>query len=55
MAKIVKETLHVKGIDIGIYTTNFENEYEAWGNLMIIPIVLNNIKYRTRYQCHEYN
>ena len=26
MAKIVKETIHAKGIDIGIYTTNFENE-----------------------------
>ena len=25
MAKIVKETIHAKGIDIGIYTTNFEN------------------------------
>ena len=24
MAKIVKETIHAKGIDIGIYTTNFE-------------------------------
>ena len=23
MAKIVKETIHAKGIDIGIYTTNF--------------------------------
>lgn len=27
MAKIVKETIHAKGIDIGIYTTNFENEF----------------------------
>ena len=26
MAKIVKETIHANGIDIGIYTTNFENE-----------------------------
>ena len=26
-AKIVKETIHAKGIDIGIYTTNFENEF----------------------------
>lgn len=24
MAKIVKETIHDKGIDIGIYTINFE-------------------------------
>ncbi len=27
MAKIIKETIHAKGIDIGIYTTNFENEF----------------------------
>ena len=24
MTRIVKETIHAKGIDIGIYTTNFE-------------------------------
>lgn len=27
MEKIVKETIHAKGIDIGIYTTNFESEF----------------------------
>ena len=27
MEKIIKETIHAKGIDIGIYTTNFENEF----------------------------
>lgn len=27
MVKILKETIHTKGIDIGIYTTNFENEF----------------------------
>ncbi len=27
MGKIVKETIHAKGIDIGIYTTNFEIEF----------------------------
>ena len=27
MGRIVKETLHAKGIDIGIYTTNFESEF----------------------------
>ena len=27
MGKMVKETIHAKGIDIGIYTTNFENEF----------------------------
>ena len=25
--KIVREIIHAKGIDIGIYTKNFENEY----------------------------
>ena len=27
MGKIIKETLHAKGIDISIYTTNFESEF----------------------------
>ena len=27
MKKIVKETIHANGIDIGIYTTDFENEF----------------------------
>jgi hypothetical protein len=26
-AKSVKETIHAKGIDIGIYTSDFENEF----------------------------
>ena len=25
--KIVRETIHTKGIDIGIYTNDFENEF----------------------------
>ena len=25
--KQIKETIHAKGIDIGIYTTDFENEF----------------------------
>ena len=27
MEKTIKETIHAKGIEIGIYTTDFENEY----------------------------
>ena len=27
MAKVIKETLHANGIDIGIYTQDFENEF----------------------------
>lgn len=27
MAKIIKDTIHANGIDIGIYTTDFENEF----------------------------
>ena len=27
MAKMVKEVIHAKGIDIGIYTADFQNEY----------------------------
>ena len=27
MKKLVKEVIHAKGIDIGIYTTDFENKY----------------------------
>ena len=26
--KIVREIIHAKGIDIGIYTKDFENEYK---------------------------
>ena len=27
MSKIIKDTIHANGIDIGIYTSDFENEY----------------------------
>ncbi len=27
MGKVIKETIHANGIDIGIYTQDFENEY----------------------------
>jgi len=27
MGKIIKETIHAKGLDIGIYTSDFQNEY----------------------------
>lgn len=27
MGKIIKETIHAKGVDIGIYTSDFQNEY----------------------------
>jgi len=27
VGKIIKDTIHAKGINIGIYTTNFENEF----------------------------
>ena len=27
MAKIIKDTIRAKGIDIGIYTTDYENEF----------------------------
>lgn len=27
MAKIIKDKIHAKGIDIGIYTSDFKNEY----------------------------
>lgn len=27
MTNIVKDTIHANGIDIGIYTTDFENEF----------------------------
>lgn len=31
--KSIKETIHAKGIDIGIYTTDFENEYISITNI----------------------
>ena len=27
MTRIIKDTIHANGIDIGIYTTDFENEF----------------------------
>ena len=27
MSKLMKETIHAKGIEIGIYTTDYENEF----------------------------
>ncbi len=27
MGKVIKDTIHAKGVDIGIYTSDFENEY----------------------------
>ena len=27
MRKVIKETIHANGIDIGIYTQDFENEF----------------------------
>ena len=27
MAKVIKEVIHANGIDIGIYTEDFQNEY----------------------------
>ena len=27
MGKMIKDTIHAKGIEIGIYTNNFENEF----------------------------
>ena len=34
--KIVRETIHAKGIDIGIYTNDFENEYISLRNTEMI-------------------
>ena len=42
MAKIVKDTNHAKGIDIGIDTTNFEHEIGAVRILSCFPINLSN-------------
>ena len=27
MGRMIKDTIHAKGIDIGIYTSDFQNEY----------------------------
>ena len=34
--KIVREIIHAKGIDIGIYTKDFENEYISQNTEMIM-------------------
>ena len=35
MAKMVKETIHANGVDIGIYTQDFENEYLSLTDIAI--------------------
>ena len=40
--KPIKDTIHAKGIDIGIYTTDFENEYISLTDIA---------KYKSNYRC----
>lgn len=34
--KTIKEVIHAKGIDIGIYTTDFENEYISLTDIKVM-------------------
>ena len=37
---LIKETIHAKGIDIGIYTTDFENEFISLTELQNIKAMI---------------
>lgn len=39
MGKIIKDTIHANGIDIGIYTQDFENNFWDYGKDCIIQIL----------------
>lgn len=46
--KIVREIIHAKGIDIGIYTKNFENEYISLTDIANIEmIMIPDLSFRT--------
>lgn len=38
--KIVREIIHAKGIDIGIYTKDFENEYISLTDIANIEMIM---------------
>ena len=48
MKKAIKETIHAKGIDINIYTTDFENEYVSLTDIARIQAL-----YHQRLQTFE--
>ena len=39
MSKIVKEVIHANGIDIGIYTEDFQNEYISITGMRAIKVM----------------
>ena len=46
--KIVREIIHAKGIDIGIYTKDFENEYISLTDIENIEmIMIPDLSFRT--------
>lgn len=46
--KIVREIIHAKGIDIGIYTKDFENEYISLTDIANIEmIMIPDLSFRT--------
>ena len=47
--KIVREIIHAKGIDIGIYTKDFENEYISLTDIAKYRmIMIPDLSFRTR-------
>lgn len=38
--KVIKETIHAKGFDISIYTTDFENEFISLTDIPSIKVLL---------------
>lgn len=40
MGKVIKDTLHANGIDIGIYTQDFENEFISLTDMPDIKVTI---------------
>lgn len=46
MGKVIKETIHANGIDIGIYTQDFENEFISLTDIAHIKVMTQQRLYK---------
>ena len=55
--KIIRETIHAKGIDIGIYTSDFENEYILLTDIAkgLYMLIHHNNKTTKKYHIYRYD
>ena len=48
MGKIIKDTIHANGIDIGIYIQDFENEFISLTDIALFGILLHFLDWLSR-------